>query len=58
MKIKICPKCGGKKIQEVKEGNFLGMPYHPYGGTNHYRCSKCGFTSALFPEKEVKEKKP
>lgn len=56
MKIKLCPRCENKKIEVAREGKFPEKPYLSYGGTNYYRCTKCGFTSLIFPEKEIREK--
>jgi len=50
MNIKFCPRCKSKKLEEIREGKFPGMPYH-YAAPNYYRCLKCGFTSSIFPEK-------
>ena len=43
MKIKFCPKCRGTEIQLVIGGK-IGL----------LECKKCGFRSAIFPEKEFK----
>jgi len=43
MKAKICPKCKNTDIDFIAGG-----------GVGLWKCKKCGFTSALFPEKEIK----
>ncbi len=55
MKIKVCPKCGSKDVDEVKEGGFPDEPYFLYGAPIRFKCNGCGFVSYLFPETESKE---
>ncbi len=49
MKIKICPKCGSRDIEEISKDEFSGMFWH-YAGKNKYKCKKCSFVSLTFPE--------
>ena len=46
MRVKFCPKCKSKEI-ELFVGGKIGL----------WECKKCGFRSAIFPEKEIKLKK-
>jgi len=52
MKTKICPKCRSKEIEDITEKAHGELMYFPYGSPRLYRCSKCGFTNAIFPEIE------
>ncbi|MCX6741857.1 MAG: hypothetical protein NTX24_01615 [Candidatus Pacearchaeota archaeon] len=49
--VKICPNCGSLDI--------LASNYSPsavaFGVPVPYRCRRCGFTSPIFPEVDVKE---
>jgi Zn ribbon nucleic-acid-binding protein len=42
MRVKFCPKCHNTDIVLVA-GGTVGM----------YECKKCGFTGAIFPEREI-----
>ena len=55
MGIKFCPKCGSSDIEDITEKAPGELMYYPYGSPRLYRCTKCGFTNAVFPE--VKDKK-
>ncbi|MFH1500986.1 MAG: hypothetical protein ABIE22_03510 [archaeon] len=46
MRIKFCPKCKDSDLVMVA-GAHIGM----------WRCKKCGFTGAIFPEKEIEKPK-
>ena len=56
MKNKICPRCGSKNIEIIREGKIPGKPYLYYGAQNWYKCMKCGFESPIFPEKKIRKK--
>ena len=45
MKIKFCPKCKNIDLEMIA-GGMVGM----------MRCKKCGFSGAIFPEKEIVKK--
>lgn len=55
MKIRICPKCRSKEIEDVtaQPNNFL---LSHYSSPRIYRCKKCGFENPIFPEKEINQK--
>ena len=46
MRIKFCPKCKSTEV-ELSIGGLTGL----------LECKKCGFSSPIFPEKEINETK-
>lgn len=57
MKTKFCPKCKSIEIEDITEKALGELMYFPYGSPRLYKCIKCGFTNAVFPEIEEKELK-
>lgn len=46
MKIKFCPKCKERDLKMIAGGS-VGL----------WQCKKCGFRSAIFPEREIRLKR-
>lgn len=52
MKINICPKCKSKNVEKMTAG-FLDI----IGIGDNFVCRDCGFSSLVFPEVDVLDKK-
>ncbi|MBI2056811.1 hypothetical protein HYT91_00990 [Candidatus Pacearchaeota archaeon] len=57
MKVKVCPKCRSTEIEDVTEKETGEIGYFPYASPRLYKCIKCNFANAIFPEIEEKELK-
>jgi len=49
IKQKICPKCKSKDVKFDWQTGIVGLAV-----ADRYTCSKCGYTSAFFPEVDEK----
>ena len=53
MKVKFCPKCKSTEIKSLPMTTPIKTIYH-YSSPSIYKCVKCGFEGAIFPEADKK----